>query len=109
MRPNSLTLANSAGKGFTTIAATVSAVMEGIELHHAEQLNLPMWEATFASTLANPGHLRLADLPVPDTRCSIPICRCSGSRPSTSSGSARLPCRSIWSGWSHQHGVPAIQ
>lgn len=64
MRPNSLTLANSAGKGFTTIAATVSAVMEGIELHHAEELTPPCWEATFTQTAADREHLRLGDLPL---------------------------------------------
>jgi ribosomal protein S12 methylthiotransferase accessory factor len=36
MRPNAPTLANSSGKGFTRTAATVSAVMEGIELQFAE-------------------------------------------------------------------------
>jgi ribosomal protein S12 methylthiotransferase accessory factor len=37
MRPNAPTLANSSGKGFTLVAATVSAAMEGIELHFGEQ------------------------------------------------------------------------
>lgn len=37
MRPNAPTLANSSGKGFTRIDATVSAVMEGIELCCAEE------------------------------------------------------------------------
>jgi ribosomal protein S12 methylthiotransferase accessory factor len=40
MRPNALTLANSSGKGFTLAAATVSAAMEGIELHFGEQFPL---------------------------------------------------------------------
>src|SRR5256885_17117434 len=40
MRPNAPTLANSSGKGFTVAAATVSAAMEGIELHFAEQFPL---------------------------------------------------------------------
>jgi len=37
MRPNAPTLANSSGKGFSKIDATVSAVMEGIELCCAEE------------------------------------------------------------------------
>lgn len=37
MRPNAPTLANSSGKGFTRTAATVSGVMEGIELYFAEE------------------------------------------------------------------------
>ncbi|HUC35897.1 MAG TPA: YcaO-like family protein [Acidimicrobiales bacterium] len=37
MRPNAPTLANSSGKGFTLSAAKVSAAMEGIELHCAEE------------------------------------------------------------------------
>ncbi|HWC39582.1 MAG TPA: YcaO-like family protein [Acidimicrobiales bacterium] len=41
MRPNAPTLANAAGKGFTLAAATVSAVMEGIELHYAEAYDPP--------------------------------------------------------------------
>jgi ribosomal protein S12 methylthiotransferase accessory factor len=38
MRPNAPTLANASGKGFTRAAAMVSAAMEGIELHFAENL-----------------------------------------------------------------------
>ena len=40
MRPNAPTLANSSGKGFTLAGATVSAAMEGIELHLSEQFPL---------------------------------------------------------------------
>ena len=40
MRPNAPTLANASGKGFTVAAATVSAAMEGIELHFSEQFVL---------------------------------------------------------------------
>ena len=36
VRPNARSLSNSAGKGFTRIAAVVSAAMEALELHHAE-------------------------------------------------------------------------
>jgi len=41
IRPNSPTLANSAGKGFTLVAAIVSAAMEAIEVYHAENIHLP--------------------------------------------------------------------
>lgn len=37
MRPNAPTLSNSSGKGFSTVDATVSAAMEGIELFCAEE------------------------------------------------------------------------
>jgi len=47
-RPNGLSLSNSAGKGFTRAAALVSAAMEGIELHHAEHVRLPVVRATHA-------------------------------------------------------------
>jgi ribosomal protein S12 methylthiotransferase accessory factor len=40
MRPNAPTLANSSGKGFTLVAATVSAAMEGIELQLAETFHV---------------------------------------------------------------------
>jgi ribosomal protein S12 methylthiotransferase accessory factor len=39
-RPNSPTLTVSGGKGFTTLAATVSAGMEAVEIWHAENLLL---------------------------------------------------------------------
>ncbi|MDA8297038.1 MAG: YcaO-like family protein [Actinomycetota bacterium] len=41
-RPNARSLAAAAGKGFDRIAATVSACMEAIELHHAEHAELPV-------------------------------------------------------------------
>jgi ribosomal protein S12 methylthiotransferase accessory factor len=41
MRPNSRTLANGSGKGFTLTAATVSAAMETLEHFHAEAVQLP--------------------------------------------------------------------
>ena len=47
VRPNARTLATSAGKGFTRIAAVVSAAMESIELHHAEFPRLDVTVATF--------------------------------------------------------------
>jgi ribosomal protein S12 methylthiotransferase accessory factor len=50
MRPNAPTLANSAGKGFSTTDAKVSAAMEGIELSCAEEeehLPFDVVEATY--------------------------------------------------------------
>jgi YcaO-like protein with predicted kinase domain len=47
VRPNARTLATSAGKGFTRVAAVVSAAMESIELHHAEFPQLDVTVATF--------------------------------------------------------------
>lgn len=41
-RPNSRSLSVSQGKGVCPLAAQVSAVMECIELHHAERPNLPL-------------------------------------------------------------------
>lgn len=46
-RPNSPTLSNSAGKGFSLAAATVSAAMEGIEMFHAETVELPAFESAW--------------------------------------------------------------
>lgn len=47
-RPNAPTLATSGGKGFTTIAATVSAGMEAVEIWHAENVRRPVTMAPFA-------------------------------------------------------------
>ena len=41
-RPNARSLAVSQGKGLTLEAAKASAVMEAIELHHAERIELPL-------------------------------------------------------------------
>jgi ribosomal protein S12 methylthiotransferase accessory factor len=46
-RPNAPTLATSGGKGFTTIAATVSAGMEAVEIWHAENVRRPVTVAPF--------------------------------------------------------------
>lgn len=47
-RPNGRTLSSAAGKGFTVAAAQVSAAMEAIELHHAENLRIPALRASYA-------------------------------------------------------------
>ncbi len=53
VRPNATTLAAAAGKGFDALTATVSACMEGIELHHAENAALPVVQATYRSLARN--------------------------------------------------------
>lgn len=47
VRPNSLTLSTSSGKGLTREAAAISAMMESLELHVAETADLPFEEASF--------------------------------------------------------------
>ncbi|MEO8561618.1 MAG: YcaO-like family protein [bacterium] len=46
VRPNGRTLSSSAGKGFTRMAALVSAAMESLEVHHAEYPTHPYTIAT---------------------------------------------------------------
>src|SRR5204862_1033387 len=46
IRPNSRTLSASQGKGLTPAQAKVSALMESLELFHAEELRLPTVRAT---------------------------------------------------------------
>jgi ribosomal protein S12 methylthiotransferase accessory factor len=47
-RPNSPTMSNSSGKGFTLTAALVSGAMEGIELYHAENMIVPVRHCSYA-------------------------------------------------------------
>jgi ribosomal protein S12 methylthiotransferase accessory factor len=47
-RPNSRSLAVSQGKGLDVEAARVSAVMETIELYHAERITAPLRHASYA-------------------------------------------------------------
>ncbi|WP_247894202.1 YcaO-like family protein [Azospirillum sp. B510] len=61
-RPNSSTLAGSAGKGFSLVAATVSAAMEGIECYHAETMRLPHVEAAW-NDLPEDGRIPLDRMP----------------------------------------------
>lgn len=58
-RPNARSLSVSQGKGLTTAAARASAVMECIELHHAERPSLPL-------LLASTGELRASGRAVVD-------------------------------------------
>ncbi|ROR37436.1 YcaO-like family protein [Kitasatospora cineracea] len=69
-RPDSETLAVSQGKGATELLARLSAVMESIELRHAERPELPR-ERAVAADLALPYRLdelplAAGGLPVPD-------------------------------------------
>lgn len=47
IRPNGLTLSNSAGKGLTVDDALASAAMEALELFHAEEWTLPTERLTY--------------------------------------------------------------
>ena len=63
IRPNSKSLSVSQGKGFTPILAKVSAVMESLELYHAENMRLPLVNASYhglASSAVDPFNLNLA-------------------------------------------------
>jgi len=52
-RPNARSLSVSQGKGLTIAAARASAVMECIELHHAERPELPLLHASVAELQAS--------------------------------------------------------
>ncbi|GAB3152102.1 YcaO-related McrA-glycine thioamidation protein [Micromonospora sonneratiae] len=56
IRPNSPTMSNSSGKGFTLAAAKTSAAMEAIEIWHAENVRLPEIRATY-DEIANGHHV----------------------------------------------------
>lgn len=47
IRPNGKTLSNSSGKGVSLDAAMVSGAMEGIELFHAEETELPTFQLPY--------------------------------------------------------------
>lgn len=61
-RPNSSTLSGSAGKGFSLVAATVSAAMEAIECFHAETLRSPYVDAAW-NDLPPPARIPMERLP----------------------------------------------
>jgi ribosomal protein S12 methylthiotransferase accessory factor len=52
IRPNSPTMSNSSGKGFTLTAAKVSGAMEAIEIWHAENIRLPDIKASYEQIAA---------------------------------------------------------
>ena len=61
-RPNSPTLTVSGGKGFTTVAAMVSAGMEAVEIWHAENLRLDVIMESHAALSARTRTLPLHQL-----------------------------------------------
>jgi YcaO-like protein with predicted kinase domain len=62
-RPNSRSLAVSQGKGLDLAAAKVSAVMESIELYHAERVHLPVRLASYDEMCATDRVVNIADMP----------------------------------------------
>jgi ribosomal protein S12 methylthiotransferase accessory factor len=62
-RPNCPTLANAAGKGFSLVAATVSAAMEAVEIYHAENLRLNVVESSWQA-LPEDARIPLGQLPL---------------------------------------------
>jgi ribosomal protein S12 methylthiotransferase accessory factor len=64
IRPNSRTLSNSAGKGFTLEAALASGAMEAIELYHAEECSLPGFRAPYKEIPEQYGRIPLEDFPL---------------------------------------------
>jgi ribosomal protein S12 methylthiotransferase accessory factor len=60
IRPNSRSLSTSQGKGLDRDAAKASAMMESIELWHAENVDLPLRRGSYRELSANP-RLRVVD------------------------------------------------
>ncbi len=63
-RPNAKSLAAAAGKGFDTVAATVSACMEAIELHHAENAEVAVEVGSSRSLARRANVIDAARLPL---------------------------------------------
>ncbi len=53
MRPDARSLVGSSGKGTTTIASTVSGLMEALEIHHAEHPIVDTFDASYAELVAS--------------------------------------------------------
>jgi ribosomal protein S12 methylthiotransferase accessory factor len=64
VRPNARSLAVAQGKGIDAMSAKVSALMESIEVWHAENLVMPMRRETFTSLRASSAVLDIHPLPV---------------------------------------------
>jgi ribosomal protein S12 methylthiotransferase accessory factor len=62
-RPNSRSLSVSQGKGATLDAAKASAVMESIELYHAEQIRKPLRLASYEELRQTERVVEVAELP----------------------------------------------
>jgi YcaO-like protein with predicted kinase domain len=63
VRPNSRSLAVSQGKGLSPDAAKASAVMESIELYHAERIRLPLRLASYEELCATERVVDVDQLP----------------------------------------------
>jgi ribosomal protein S12 methylthiotransferase accessory factor len=61
-RPNSRSLAVAQGKGVTLEAAKVSALMEAIELHHAERVNIPLIYGRFSDLVTKHRIVEVAEM-----------------------------------------------
>jgi len=61
IRPNADTLSQGSGKGFSLEAALASGAMEAIELFHAEEPNLPTFQAGYESLEGS--RMAVEDLP----------------------------------------------
>ena len=75
-RPNSRSLAVAQGKGVTLEAAKASALMEAIELHHAERVNLPVIYGRFSDLIATHRMVEVTELALTATskyRDSLPL------------------------------------
>jgi ribosomal protein S12 methylthiotransferase accessory factor len=91
IRPNARSLVGSSGKGTTTIAATVSGLMEAIEIHHAEETQLVPFVATHAELVD--GGIALSPFE------SLPVAKHGCLRPD-------LPVEWVW-GWDIARQVEA--
>ncbi|WP_187428932.1 hypothetical protein ROLI_036370 [Roseobacter fucihabitans] len=63
IRPNARSVAVSQGKGATYLHAKASALMEAIEIWHAERFNGPVYYASFADLSQQHAFINLARLP----------------------------------------------
>lgn len=63
IRPNARSIAVSQGKGMTLAHAKVSALMEAIEIWHAEHVNLPVYYASIADLEPQHAFVNLERLP----------------------------------------------
>lgn len=63
IRPNSRTLSTSSGKGVSLITAQVSGFMEALELHAAEEVDLPYFEMSYNQLCQEANVIPLSRLP----------------------------------------------
>jgi ribosomal protein S12 methylthiotransferase accessory factor len=64
LRPNSPTITTSAGKGFTIEAAMASAAMEAIEIYHAENASMPIFQLPYEKLGGSFQTIPIEDLPL---------------------------------------------